>query len=103
MGKATYVTDLVKESKPLPTPTQQTKAALCQGYVVGFKDAIYVRQIYDEKNGIRPDICLPKNNINNAQATKIVIKYIKDHPESQSLPQAGLVFNAFYYAFPCPK
>lgn len=101
IGRPTYLTDLVTKGKPLPSVQQQNRAFLCEGYVIGFKDAIYVRQLYDEKNGLKPVICLPRYNINNAQATAIVIKYIKDHPEVQSLPEAGVVFNAFYHAFSC--
>ena len=103
MGQDTYITNLIKEAKPLPSKAQQTKAIQCMSYVVGFKDAIYARQLYDQKNSIKPMVCLPENNINNGQAVRIVIKYIKDHPELQNFPQAGIVFNAFYYAFPCGK
>jgi hypothetical protein len=101
MGQATYLADLLKESKPLPSQAQQTRAIQCLGYVVGFKDAIYMRQIYDEKNDIKPTICLPYNSLNNAQAARIVVKYLKEHPELQGRPQEALVFSAFYYAFPC--
>lgn len=101
MGRPTYVEDLLKSGKPLPSVLQQSKAHQCQGYVVGFKDSLYVRQLFDEKNGLKPVICLPRNNLNNLEATKVVVKYIKGHPEIQSLPEAGVVFNAFYDAFAC--
>lgn len=101
MGRPTYVEDLLKSGKPLPSVLQQAKAHQCEGYVVGFKDAMYVRQLFDEKNGLKPVICLPRNNLNNLEATKVVIKYIKGHPEVQSLPEAGVFFNAFYDAFSC--
>jgi hypothetical protein len=103
MGQEGYVTDALSKHKSLPTHTQQIAATQCLNYVVGFKDAIYVTNIFQEKNGQSLFVCLPKNNINNGQALRIVLKYLIDNPSLLSSPQSGVVFNAFYHAYPCGK
>jgi hypothetical protein len=103
MAQEGYVTDALSKRKSLPTNTQQIAAAQCFNYVVGFKDALYVTNIFQEKNGQSRLVCLPKNNINNEQALRIVLKYLIDNPSLLGSPQSGVVFNAFYYAYPCDK
>lgn len=103
MAQDDYIQNVLKGIKQMPSTEQQSKAHQCMGYIVGFKDALYVNQIYEEKNGIKSSICLPYNNLNNELAVRVVLKYIKDNPKLMSRPREGLVFNAFYYAFPCGK
>jgi hypothetical protein len=103
MGQDDYMQNVIKGAIPLPSKEQQNKAMQCMHYVVGFKDALYVNQIYEEKNGMKSAICLPYNNLNNDLAVRVVLKYLKDNPKLLSQPQSALTFNAFYYAFPCGK
>src|SRR5574341_51388 len=103
MAQDGYMKDVLSKGKPLPSKAQQDRAAQCLNYVVGFKDALYVSQIFQEKNGSVPFTCLPQNNLNNGQALRIVIKYLQDNPQLLDRPQAAVVFNAFYYAYPCKK
>lgn len=99
MAQDDYTEKVIKGMKPI----QQNNAMQCMNYVVGFKDALYVNQIYQEKSGKKSDICPPRNNLNNELAIRVVLKYLKDNPKLLSQPKEGLVFNAFYYAFPCGK
>jgi hypothetical protein len=103
MAQDGYMKEVLSKAKPLPSKAQQDRAAQCLNYVVGFKDALYVSQIFQEKNGSVPFACLPQNNLNNEQALRIVIKYLQDNPQLLDRPQAAVVFNAFYYAYPCKK
>ncbi len=103
MGQDDYIENVLKGIKEMPSELQQSKAHQCMGYVVGFKDALYVNQIAEEKNSKKSLVCLPYNNLNNELAVRVVLKYIKDNPKLLSKPREGLVFNAFYYAFPCGK
>ena len=67
MAQEGYVENLVRKDKPLPTTAQQSRATQCLSYVVGFKDALYVSKINQEKNSSKPFVCLPQNNINNEE------------------------------------
>jgi hypothetical protein len=98
-----YVENLVRKDKPLPTTAQQSRATQCLSYVVGFKDALYVSEIYQEKNSSEPFVCLPQNNINNEEALRIILRYLQENSGLLDRPQSAVVFNAFYYAFPCKK
>jgi len=91
----------IKRMKPMPSKKQQNDAMQCMNYVVGFKDALYVNQVYQEKSGKKSAICFPKDSIDNRQAVQVVVKYLKGNPILLSQPRAGLVFNAFFYAFYC--
>jgi hypothetical protein len=102
MTKDAFLKDLfTKGARPLPSSAEQTKAMQCFSYVIGFKDALYVTQVYHEKWAKQSDVCLPYNNLNNKEALRIVLTYLKGNPELLARPQAALVYNAFYYAFPC--
>jgi hypothetical protein len=103
MAQDGYIKEVISKGKPLPSKTQQNRAAQCLNYVIGFKDALYVSQIFEEKNGSVPFVCLPDNNLNNEQALRIVIKYLQDNPLLLDRPQSAVVFNAFYYAYPCKR
>jgi len=96
-----YVANLIKEAKPLPSEAQQKKAMQCLSYVIGFRDALLVSQIFQEKNAMPASVCL--NDLNNQEALRVVLKYVRDNPQLLSRPQSALVFNAFFYAFPCRK
>jgi hypothetical protein len=103
MTQDNYMKEVIGKDKPLPSKAQQNMARHCLNYIVGFKDALYVSQIVQEKNGRVPFVCLTENNLNNEQALRIVIKYIQDNPQLLDRPQSAVVFNAFYYAYPCKK
>jgi hypothetical protein len=103
MAQEGYLGDVQSKRKPMPSKAEQNRAMQCLSYVVGFKDALYVSQIFQEKNGSAPSVCLPKNDLNNEEALRIVLKYLQSNPQLLDRPQEAVVFNAFYYAFPCKK
>jgi len=74
----------------------------CLSYVIGFKEALYVNQIFQEKNGQPTSFSIP-DNVNNEETLRVVLKYLHDNPTLLNRPQSALVFNAFFYAFPCKK
>ena len=103
MTKEDYMREVLGKNRPLPSKALQIQAAQCLNYVIGFKDALYVSQLFQEKNESVPLTCLPENNLNNGQALRTVIKYLRDNPQLLDRPQAAVVFNAFYYGYPCKK
>jgi len=84
---------------------------LCQGFMLGFHDgigtAIAILQLNDSslsylKNSMEDiKICTPAG-VENGQLIRVVMKYIRDHPEQAHEPAAVLVVKAELNAFPCP-
>lgn len=103
MSQDKYRGDVIKGAKPMPTNEQQREAHACANYVSGFKDAVFVNQLYFEKKETQYSICLPYDSINNGQAIQIAVKYAHDHPEDLRLPRAVFVFKSLLTAFPCKK
>jgi hypothetical protein len=83
---------------------------LCQGFMLGFHDgvgtAIAILQLSDSslsylKNSMEDiKICYPEG-VEHAQLIRLVLKYIRDHPEQAHEPAAALVVKAELNAFPC--
>jgi Rap1a immunity proteins len=45
--------------------------------------------------------CEPDDTITNGQALRVVVKFLRAHPELLHLPEVVLVVRAFSEAFPC--
>jgi len=83
---------------------------LCHGFMLGFNDgvgtAISILQLNDSslsylKNSMEDiKICYPEG-VENGQLIRLVLKYIRDHPEQAHEPAAVLVVKAELNAFPC--
>lgn len=71
----------------------------CGGYVHGFTEGAYVRQILQGERG--GSFCLPKGSIPSGQGLRIIIAYMKAHPERLHLPIGALATLAYQEAFPC--
>jgi len=83
-----------------PTMQQFGDGMFCIGYIAGFTAAHNLTSL---KMGNKPVFCLPRDRtIRNSQAIRIVVKYLKDHPESFTTPQGISVALALQEAFPCP-
>jgi len=50
-----------------------------------------------------PLVCLPEQGIKNGQAVRIVVKYLREHPERLHEPAVHLLSWAISDAFPCKK
>ena len=46
--------------------------------------------------------CPPDKRITNARAAKLVVDYVRSHPESRAHDPVSVVVFAFRAAFPCP-
>ena len=90
--------------------TDVLNSGICQGYVIGFRDGVSLSiQMLKHNNnslsylkGSIEDlaICEP-DHVEIGQIIKIMLKYIRDHPEQANLPTAELVILAEFNVYPC--
>jgi len=100
------------EETKTKTPVDSTdafRAGACTGYIKGFDDMeiIYASIIAgpssNEKDVKKYSLyCLPVG-ASNSQMTKVVVNYIKSHPEELSDAASLAVGKALRDSFPCPK
>src|SRR3989304_2700449 len=77
--------------------------ALNFGLCLGFMDGIInTNQIYRFMLGGVALFCEPPE-VTNKQAVRIVVKYLKDHPEELHNAQISAAITALAVAFPCKK
>ncbi|MFA5494067.1 MAG: Rap1a/Tai family immunity protein [Porticoccaceae bacterium] len=71
----------------------------CLGMVNGMLNLNY---IYQARRPAEPLFCLPREvTVTNAEAARVVVDYLKQHPEQLDLDQASLMFFAFRKTYPC--
>lgn len=66
---------------------------ICYGYIDGFLER-------DRTVDVGHAICLP-SNVDNKQLMDVALSYLRAHPELRHQVLGGLMFGAFYAAFPC--
>ncbi len=76
---------------------------MCYGYVIGIADMVReMAQMAESKRVWRPDVCFPDiTSISAAQIKRVVVKYLKEHPEETHNKAVILVIGALEEAFPC--
>jgi hypothetical protein len=72
----------------------------CAGFMQGITQTNLVYQKVLNNNA---QFCLPTGGVTNGQAARIVVKYLRDHPEDLHRNEFVLAFWAFKEAFPCNK
>jgi hypothetical protein len=89
-----------KENK---TSTEWMWVTGCTGFVSGFTDGVkFGTQYAEDKAGKKvPGLfCLP-GEVENGQIIRIILKYIRDHPEEAHQPTSFLLVDALRRSFPC--
>lgn len=71
--------------------------AFCLGLMQGMTN---LNRIYEIQLNKRALFCTP-DGINNGQAARIVVKYLKEHPEMLHEHKIHLIVRAFQGAYPC--
>jgi len=84
------------------------EGALCTAYLMGLADGIVIESSYAEARfGLKisaPYCVRDTYGMEQGQRVRILLKYIRNHPEKAHLPTAGLYINAMGDAFPpCPE
>ena len=70
----------------------------CFGLIEGVINLNKIYEVSLRKNAL---FCSPNSNITNGQAARIVVKYMKEHPEVLHEPDFAVTINALIEAFPC--
>jgi len=93
------------------------KSTWCAGYLSAIKDVIFISQLnlsFAAKAGVKltgPEeaqklalqtafICIP-DGVSPGQLARIVVKWLREQPESLHEPRSVLTLKAFTDAFPC--
>lgn len=76
--------------------------AHCMGYLVGFYEGYDAKAHFDKVMGdpSHREVCFPEN-VPNDQMVRIVVKFLREHPERLQQAPTLLVMAAFNGAFPC--
>ena len=74
------------------------EVSFCLGLMQGITQT---NLLYQRDLGENAEFCLPAGGITNGQAARIVVKYLRDHPEDLHRHEFVLAFWAFKEAFPC--
>ena len=71
----------------------------CAGFMQGITS---LNMYYRLKGNVNVFFCLPKDGVNNAQAARIVLQYLRDHPEKLHRSESTLTIAALMEMFSCP-
>jgi hypothetical protein len=85
------------------TEVERGYAMACLFYLNGFVTGVNYGTGFAEertKQRVPAPFCIPKG-VETGQLTKIVLKYIRNNPETAHLPTARLITNALGQAYPC--
>lgn len=72
--------------------------SFCMGMVNGM---MALNTIYRSQLGNKALFCPPNISVSNADGAKIVVNYLKAHPEQLGEDAGSLMFFAFNDAYPC--
>lgn len=78
-------------------------AIRCVTYVEGIGDMNSAYRVLLNERHEQPFFCQPDAGLQNQQAARIVVKYLRAHPERLHEPAVLLVTLALSEAFPCRK
>ena len=75
----------------------------CVAYIGGLLDGLIVAEedIEPRAARARPTICLPPTGLDMAQAVRLVMAWLEEHPEGLSEPARVVVHRALAESFPC--
>ncbi len=73
---------------------------ICMGFMQGITN---LNLIYQSMVDHDPLFCIPEGGITNGQAARVVVKYLKNHPEQLHKDMITLTVLAFKKVFPCKK
>lgn len=80
------------------------KAGYCYGYLVGISDGLHLMMgvAMQTKSAKNPSLICTPPGTTVGQHARVLVKYLKDHPEHLHKNSGVLSYVAFTDAFPCP-
>lgn len=89
----------ITDRPPEAAADSSTGGSYCLGMVNGMMNLNY---IYQSQLGNQALFCLPDDIvISNIEAARVVVGYLKEHPEELHEDPASLMFFAFQKTYPC--
>jgi hypothetical protein len=92
--------DVWNAPKAQYTKEEQVEFLHCHAFIDGVTATLYIWKAAMQKD--KAPVCIPQG-VTSEQTDRIVVKYLKDHPEELHQPFGILVFNSLSAAFPCIK
>ena len=82
------------------TQDEGAVALVCVAYISGFLDAMTLTAKFTKG---KRNVCTPERGVSNSQAARLLVKYLRENP--QTLHESGRMslYIALGKAFPCPK
>lgn len=92
----------IMDGKELTADTQGGIDAGNSMYCFGLlQGVISLNKLYEVPLRNKALFCTPNSDITNGQAARIVVNYLKKHPEVVDEPDFAITINALIEAFPC--
>lgn len=76
----------------------------CNDYLTGYREYENAKEIYlGEMTGQKlvRGYCLPTKGITNAELARVVVHYLEDNTQTQSLDASTAIFHALVDGYPC--
>jgi hypothetical protein len=91
-----------EKSTPLETIHSVDCLAYVQGFTEGMDAEVAWAQGWTQKGEQPQPFCRPED-VENGQLVRVILKYIRSHPEKAHKGTATLIVEALRQAFPCPS
>ena len=85
--------------------THDLDVGYCSGFITAVLDVNELWKLNDSAHSLKDDfkwhVCVPSEGIDIGQATRIVVKWLREHPQELHKPAGALVLAALQPVFPC--
>jgi hypothetical protein len=85
------------KDKPGLEAYEQLETGLCLGLIQGVRETMISYEYLLPKE---QRLCIPEGTT-NGEVMSLVVKYLKDHPDSSKLSETPMVMAAYLHSFPC--
>ena len=84
------------------TSADKSNQMVCAAYVSGFVEGASAAITFSQSKGESPSsLCCTDSNTETGRLVRVVLKYIRSHPQTAHLRTFVLVTHAFQGAYPC--